>query len=573
MKVPQYKEKIARTKTAGGGVFLTAQANPNAWGAMGKALSDVGDRVYNLGLEKYKIQAQADVNETMPLFTAEIESIKEKYKNSRNPIEAEKKIKSEMMTAYKNFNSGSIKNGAGQAYLSSSLSKSAFGTKASALVTAGMLAWKKQNNAYIVQVDKSNETNELNNFTKTASNISATLEERELALSNIFLTNKNFNSSSPISVFNNTGKIDYFIKSNKFSASEIAKQQEKVVENIVLGVSTSLVGSNKYRPKMVTEAIRQSINNPDILKKIDPILAKVWENLNGEQRDSLLDKIRNMENDYKKDLKDKKAEAVEASTAANDKIYNSIVNVDENNAAAVTKAKENFAALKVDGYFEKPSDRDAIQDLLYPDEESKTRTTDPDEAEKLEILAQNNLLTKEKIDLVKLKLSNADRKYWIKQLAVERTEAAAYVEKNLINSPFGIDKLSSADVGFKKTLNQLRLAATSEFNAWRIKDGLAATFAEVEAKGAELMIPYTAKITALYKATFDIKINAFKNVYKTQFEALEKPYTLMNVLTFLTDKQAQNIAANGGTVDGRLLQWQKDFQKYDGVIGAELWNN
>jgi len=280
-----------------------------------------------------------------------------------------------------------------------------------------------------------------------------------------------------------------------------------------------------------------------------------------------------MENDYKKDLKDKKAEGVAASTAANDKIYNSIVNVDENNAVALTKAKENFAALKVDGYFEKPSDRDAIQDMLYPDEESKTRTTDPDVAEELEILAQNNLLTKAKIDAVKLKLNNADRKYWIRQLAVERTEAAAYVEKNLINSPFGIDKLSSADVGFKKTLNQLRLAATSEFNAWRIKDGLAATFAEVEAKGAELMIPYTAKITALYKATFDIKINAFKNVYKTQFEALEKPYTLMNVLTFLTDKQAQNIAANGGTVDGRLLQWQKDFQKYDGVIGAELWNN
>ena len=255
------------------------------------------------------------------------------------------------------------------------------------------------------------------------------------------------------------------------------------------------------------------------------------------------------------------------------KIYNSIVNVDENNAAALTKAKENFAALKVDGYFEKPSDVNSVQDMLYPDEESKTRTTDPDVAEELEILAQNNLLTKAKIDAVKLKLNNADRKYWIRQLAVERTEAAAYVEKNLINSPFGIDKLSSADVGFKKTLNQLRLAATSEFNDWRIKDGLAATFAEVEAKGADVMGEYTPKITALYKATFDIKINAFKNVYKTQFEALEKPYTLMNVLTFLTDKQAQNIAANGGTVDGRLLQWQKDFQKYDGVIGAELWNN
>ena len=572
MKVPQYKEKIARSN-AGGGVFLTAQANPNAWGAMGTALSNVGDTVYNLGLEKYKIQAQADVNETMPIFAATIDSIKEKHKNSRNPIEAEKKIKSEMTTVYKNFNSGSIKNGAGQAYLSSSLSKSAFGTKASSLVTAGILAWKKQNNAYIVEVDKINEKNELNNFTKTASNISTALEERELALNKIFSTNKNFNSSNPISAFNNTGKIDYFIKSNKFSASEIAKQQEKVVENIVLGVSTSLVGSNRYRPKMVTEAIRQSINNPDILKKIDPILAKVWENLNGEQRDSLLDKIRNMENDYKNDLKDKKAEDVAASTAANDKIYNSIVNVDENNAVALTKAKENFAALKVDGYFEKPSHRDAIQNMLYPTEESKARKTDPDEAEKLEILAQNNLLTKDKIDAVKLKLSNDDHKYWIRQLAVERTQASDYVEKNLINAPFGIDKLSSADVGFKNTLNQLRLAATSEFNAWRIKGGLAATFAEVEAKGAEVMVPYTAKITALYKATFDKKIKEFKSAYKKEFEALGNPYTLNNVLTFLTNEQAKNIVNNRGFIDGRLLTWQKDFQKYDGVIGAELWNN
>jgi len=156
MKVPQYKERIARSK-AGGGVFLTAQANPNAWGAMGKALSDTGDTVYNLGLEKYKIQAQSDVNETMPLFTAQIESIKEKYKNSRNPLEAEKKIKSEMMKVYKDFSSGSIKNGAGEAYLSSSLSKSAFGTKASPLVTAGILDWKKQNNAYILELNKTNQ--------------------------------------------------------------------------------------------------------------------------------------------------------------------------------------------------------------------------------------------------------------------------------------------------------------------------------------------------------------------------------------------------------------------------------
>ncbi len=74
MKVPTYSERLARTKTAGGGTFLTAQANPNAWGAMGKAMSDIGDTVFKIGEEKYKIQAASDVNETIPLFTAEIES-------------------------------------------------------------------------------------------------------------------------------------------------------------------------------------------------------------------------------------------------------------------------------------------------------------------------------------------------------------------------------------------------------------------------------------------------------------------------------------------------------------------
>jgi hypothetical protein len=54
---------------------------------------------------------------------------------------------------------------------------------------------------------------------------------------------------------------------------------------------------------------------------------------------------------------------------------------------------------------------------------------------------------------------------------------------------------------------------------------------------------------------------------------LGNPYTLNNVLTFLTNEQAKNIVNNRGFIDGRLLTWQKDFQKYDGVIGAELWNN
>ena len=577
MKVPTYSERLARTKTAGGGTFLTAQANPNAWGAMGKAMSDIGDTVFKIGEEKYKIQAASDVNETLPLFTAEIEAIKEKHKNNGNPIQAEKLVKKEMMNAYTRYTSGRMINaGTQQPYLSSRLAKSAFGTKASQLVSSGILNWKKANNSYILELNKINESKIIFDNDNIASDTSLEPDVRLNAL----------NANHAVSLFNKNkpqdfsnykgmpGKFAELAANGTFGTSkEFITRQKKSLENIVTGISLNIIKAKTHPSMSVTEVLVKG--DVEQLKAVDPILAKVWELTSPEEKLDFIKKIRTLENNRKKDVEDAKKTKEAMDLAANNKIYNSIVNVDENNPTAVARAKENFKALKNDGYFEKPSDVNSVQDMLYPSEESKSRKTDPDVAEELLLLAQNNLLTKEKIDNVKLKLSDDDRKYWIRQLAVERTEAAAYVEKNLINSAFGIDKLSSSDVTFKKTLNQLRLAATSEFNAWRIKDGLAATFAEVEAKGTELMIPYTAKITALYKATFDLKINAFKSVekYKTEFDALNKPYTLKNVLTFLTNKQAQNIAANRGAVDGRLLQWQKDFQKYDGVIGAELWNN
>jgi len=578
MKIPVYKEKLARTKTSGGGAFLQAQVNPNAWGAMGTALSGVGDMVTKIGMEKYKIQATSDVNETIPLFVAALKTIEVNYANQTNPVEAEKKVKAKMMNVYKKFSNGNMKKtGEGTPYLSSNLSKRLFSTKASQLVTNGILAWKKANNAHIVELNKLNETNAIRLNDKDASNTSLSLEVRDAALERNFskgslykkVEGQNQNFGNYIGM--PSGKYAENAEKGTFKSKEFLTMQKKSLETIVTGISLNLIKSKTHPSMSVTEVLVKG--DLKQLTKVDPILAKVWGQLDPQDKLDFIKKVRALENNTKKDAEDAKKESEEAAKLEDNKIYNSIVNVDENNAAAVAKAKENFKELKLNGYFEKPSDVNSVQDLLYPTEESKTIKSDQDILEKLEYLAQNNELTKEYIDTIKTKLAGADRKYWIRQLVVERTEAAAYVEKNLINSPFGIDKLSSADVGFKKTLNQLRLAATSEFNLWRIKEGLAATFAQVEAKGVELMEIYTPKITALYKAAFDIKINQFKNVYKTEFEALQKPYTLMNVLTFLTDKQAQNIANGRGNVDGRLLTWQRDFQKYDGVIGAELWNN
>lgn len=578
MKIPVYEEKLARTKTSGGGAFLQAQVNPNAWGAMGTALSGVGDMVTKIGMEKYKIQATSDVNETIPLFVAAIKTIEDNHANQTNPVEAEKKVKAKMMAVWKKFSNGNMKKtGENTPYLSSNLSKRLFSTKASELVTKGILAWKKANNAHIVELNKLNETNAIRLNDKDASNILLPIEERDRAYkanfaigipsaTNSFLKSidGNFKGMSP-------GRYPENARKGTFSSKEFLTMQNKSLENIVLNVATSLVGSNRYRPKMVTEAIRQSINNPEILKKVDPILAKVWKSLDGKQRDSLLDKIRDMENDYKKDLKDKKSEAVEASTAANDKINIAIKNVDLNSPSLVGKAKADFQKLKKNKYYTKLAEINGIQRLLYPTEESKSIKSTREATRTLTLLAQNNQLTLKAIDDLGSSLNDTDYRYWTKELESESDDAAKFVIDNSINLSFNMDKYTAENKNSIDELNNLRTRAISDLNIWRkTKDGLKATFQEVVDRGELIMTPIKLKISAVHKKTFDTKINGFKSAYNDPFK-LEKPYTRDNVLTYLADLQAKWMLTRDQP-EGQILSWQKKFQIYEGIIGAESWN-
>ena len=578
MKVPQYKEKIARSN-AGGGVFLTAQANPNAWGAMGKALSDVGDRVYNLGLEKYKIQAQADVNETMPLFTAQIESIKEKYKNSRNPLEAEKKIKSEMMKVYKDFSSGSIKNGAGEAYLSSSLSKSAFGTKASPLVTAGILAWKKQNNAYILELNKTNQGLIVKENDNIAANTTENIETRMAAFdANHSVSSLYKKIPGQTDTFSNYqgmpgGKFPQFAIDGTFNAKEFLVMQKKSLENVVTGISLNLIKSKTHPSMSVTEVLVKG--NAEQLTDVDPILAKVWEKLLPEDKLDFIKKVRTLENNRKKDVEDANKEKINLLNAANEKLKNEIINTDFSNPTAKAAALLKYKTLLKNKYFVKASEQKAIGSFFEEDETKETaKKTDMKVYNQLNILDRDNLLTTEQVNDLAGGLSQTHHIYWLNQVDTERNEAAAYVKDVLINKGFYVDKLSK-DTKNSKQLNNMRVAVSAAFGTWRQSPaGKKATHAETIAEGERLMAPYITQIQAIYKTSFDSDVEAFKTTYKDFPNFRPKnvavartytgQYTLQNIMMYLVEK--------GTRSDPAFKSWLEIFQSYDGVVGAETWN-
>ena len=578
MKVPTYSERLSRTKTSGGGTFLTAQANPNAWGAMGRAMSDIGDTVFKIGEEKYKIQAASDVNETIPLFTAEIESIKEKHKNNGNPIQAEKLVKKEMMAAYTKYTSGRMINaGTQQPYLSSRLAKSAFGTKASQLVSSGILNWKKANNSYIIELNKINESKIVSDNDTIAANTSLEEDVRLNALNGNHSVS--FYDKSKSQDFSNYkgmpgGKFSEFAAKGTFNAKEIITRQKKSLENIVTGISLNLIKSKTHSSMSITETLRTG--TPEQLKTVDPILAKVFGMLDPKDKLDFIDKVRELENKLKKDNADAKKADDEENNKLNDEMFNQIVNTNFDNSDEKSSALEKFETLKKNGYFSKPSDVTAVEKLFEVDEDKETeQKTDFSAWNTLNELDENDKLTRALILAQKDSLSTSDFKYFLNQLKVERNDADKFVKATIINKSFYIDKLTNDNTSLSTRFNQMRVSAAKAFEEYRNSPaGKKATYSEIVAKGKDIMSGYQEQINVIFKTSFDQEVTSFKNTYSAQFTSFrpqnsnvqwDGKYTHKNIMMFLVEKATPTDAA--------YKSWLNKFEKYIGVVGADTWNN
>jgi len=578
MKVPTYSERLARTKTAGGGTFLTAQANPNAWGAMGKAMSDIGDTVFKIGEEKYKIQAASDVNETIPLFTAEIESIKEKHKNNGNPIQAEKLVKKEMMAAYNKYTNGNMINqGTQLPYLSSRLAKSAFGTKASILVSSGILNWKKANNSYILELNKINESKIVSDNDNIAANTSLEVDVRINALNGNHSVSK-YDKSKPQDFTNFKGmpggKFSEFAAKGTFNAKELITKQKKSLENIVTGISLNLIKSKTHSSMSITETLRTGTDEQ--LKTVDPILAKVFGMLDPKDKLDFIDKVRELENKMKKDNADAKKADDEENNKLNDEMFNQIVNTNFDNPSDKSSALAQFETLKKNGYFTKPSEITAVEKLFEVDDDKATsQKTDMTAWNTLNELDENDQLTRPLILAQKDSLSTSDFKHFLNQLKVERNDADKFVKATIINKAFYIDKLTNDNTSLSTRFNQMRVSAAKAFEEYRNSPaGKKASYSDIVAKGKDIMSGYQEEINVIFKTSFDQEVTSFRNTYGTQFSSFtpenrnvqwDGKYTHKNIMMFLVEK--------GTPTDAAYKSWLNKFEKYIGVVGADTWNN
>jgi hypothetical protein len=484
-----------------------------------------------------------------------------------------------MMAAYNKYTNGNMINqGTQLPYLSSRLAKSAFGTKASILVSSGILNWKKANNSYILELNKTNESKIIFDNDTIASDTSLGIDVRINAL----------NANHAVSLFNKNkpqdftnfkgmpgGKFAELAANGTFGTSkEFITKQKKSLENIVTGISLNLIKSKTHSSMSITETLRTGTDEQ--LKTVDPILAKVFGMLDPKDKLDFIDKVRELENKMKKDNADAKKAADEENNKSNDEMFNQIVNTNFDNPGDKSSALAKFETLKKNGYFTKPSEITAVEKLFEVDDDKATsQKTDMTAWNTLNELDENDQLTRPLILAQKDSLSTSDFKHFLNQLKVERNDADKFVKATIINKAFYIDKLTNDNTSLSTRFNQMRVSAAKAFEEYRNSPtGKKASYSDIVAKGKDIMSGYQEEINVIFKTSFDQEVTSFRNTYGTQFSSFtpenrnvqwDGKYTHKNIMMFLVEK--------GTPTDAAYKSWLNKFEKYIGVVGADTWNN
>jgi len=451
------------------------------------------------------------------------------------------------------------------------LSKSAFGTKASPLVTAGILAWKKQNNAYILELNKTNQGLIVKENDNIAANTTENIETRMAAFdANHSVSSLYKKIPGQTDTFSNYqgmpgGKFAQLAIGGDFKAKEFLVMQKKSLENVVTGISLNLIKSKTHPSMSVTEVLVKG--NAEQLTAVDPILAKVWEQLLPEDKLDFIKKVRTLENNRKKDVEDAKKEKADALKAGDEKLKIEIINADYSNPKAKAEALIKFKKLLKNEVFEKSAERNALGKYFEEDEtgggETKTLFST---LKMLDALDDQNKLTKKVINDAASTLSLSDYKLYINKYKNEKSDAEKYVINTVINGSFFIDEINSDDDS-EAEFDKMRISSKNAFNKWIATNGSTSNYEEIINKGEEIMKPQKIVIAAMYKASFDNEVMKFKAVdnLKKSFENkyLDKKYTLNRIMSHLVSL---------GLSKAQPKSYAKRFKNFIGLPGANEWN-
>lgn len=340
MKVPTYEAKLDAPRQ-GQGRFLTAQLSPSAMIAPSRAaaeqaqqLARTGDKIAEFGFKKLEAGAKQEAQTAANAYAIELSQAEGNFLQS-NVADAETLYKKKSQQLYKKYRGN----------LSNSFARSEFANTALRVQAQGTINFVKRNNKRVLEQTETNTETEVQGHEKNASDPTQTLDIRYEAV----VSGANVISRATSILGDKKGQA----LNNQF--------YKNITEN------TMIAYMNK--PQADVLSIVQGFREGDIE---DNIVLAGLNNISDTDRNEIASNLLKRANNIIKERKAVREREEDDSNAANDAMYNSIVNANLDNPASKKTAIDNYERLLAAGYFEKPSDRAAIARLLDLDDVGET---------------------------------------------------------------------------------------------------------------------------------------------------------------------------------------------------------
>ena len=402
MRVPTYSRQVRRNN-AGGGGLLNVSVSGAAAAATGRAISEAGNLMAEIGIKKMQVQTQMQVDRAEAVMIQRLSEIQENALQSNDPVGVEQSTKDDMNRLLKTFTSGLARDGNDEPLLSGRNAKARFLSVGQQLVSAQIIDFTKKNNKRIVEADRGNLDNDIEKKVKQISDTNTDLGQRAMLFGQVFNTTHGI-----IAKGKQAGTID-----DKGFMTRV----DQATEQIVRGVALSLFKSSDD----ATSVALQILNG----ESTDTVLNTALSQMDADDKQKVVDSLFTTAEKIDTERREQEEADDLAADANNLKMYKEIINTDMDDAEEVRDSKAKFKTLLENNWFTK-TQRTAAEAVLginkkRSNEDEPIETTR--RATKILGLAKlNNTFSAELIDSLSGELDDTDYKQALNDLEQEQRE-------------------------------------------------------------------------------------------------------------------------------------------------------
>jgi len=470
MRVPTYNRQVKRNN-AGGGQLLTASVSASAAAAPGKAMSQMGDLLAEIGIKKMQVQTQNQVDQAEARMLEELSDIQQDALRSPDPVAAEQETKDKMNALLKKYTNGLAVDGNNQPLLTGRNAKAKFMSRGQELVSAQIIDFTKQNNSRIVEFDRGNLDTAIDKSVKAISNTSLDVQARAEAFSKLFNTR-----DGTIALGKTNGTID-----DKGFMTRV----DTATEQIVRGTALSL-----FQGSDSATAVALQITNGE---STDLVLNSALAQMDSDDKQKVLNSLFTLAEKIDTERREKSEAADVAADENNKSMFSKIINTDTTDKDALAEGIAMHKTLLENNWYNATQRKNAEAVLglkkTETNEDAKIETT-RNAARIIGNAKSNNTLSAEMIESLAGELSDPDYKQAYKDLEQENAEGYQ-AAKALISSATKYQEFKDSNNALGDASDMMYQESLLTLNEWlnTPKDqggGQGATYQEVFKKARQI---------------------------------------------------------------------------------------